>query len=126
MKKIVAILFIVIMSNYSIAQKSSNLNGKIFQLIDQIPNSTTDLMFISNSEVVYVITNVFNGKTFVDECPGKTTFINNKVTINCICKDKEIYPDPIKDSFIYNPKSQTLTSTIYKSVDGKYFVWEMK
>jgi hypothetical protein len=126
MKKIVAILFIVIMSNYSIAQKSSNLNGKIFQLIDQIPNSTTDLMFISNSEVVYVITNVFNGKTYVDECPGKTTFINNKLTINCICKDKEIYPDPIKDSFIYNPKSQTLTSTIYKSVDGKYFVWEMK
>jgi hypothetical protein len=41
-------------------------------------------------------------------------------------KDKEIYTDPIKDGFIYNPKSQTLTSTIYKSVDEKDFVWEMK
>jgi hypothetical protein len=126
MKKIVAILFIVMMSNYSIAQKFTNLNGKIFRQIDQIPNSTTDLMFISNTEVVYIITNVFNGKTYVDECPGKSTFINNKVNINCICKDKEIYPDPIKDSFIYNPKSLTLNSTIYKSVDGKDFVWEMK
>jgi hypothetical protein len=53
MKKIVPILFIVMMSNYLIAQKSSNLNGKIFRQIDQIPNSTTDLMFISNRGYIY-------------------------------------------------------------------------
>ena len=116
----------LIISGYAIAQKSNNLNGKIFRLIDQIPNSTTDLKFISNTQVVLIITNDINGKIYIDECPGKSTFINNKVTINCVCNDKELYPDPEKDSFIYNPKSQTLTSTISRSVDGKYFVWEMK
>lgn len=96
MKKNVPILFIVMMSNYSIAQKSTNLNGKIFRQIDQIPNSTTDLMFISNTEVVYIITNAFNGKTFVDECPGKSTFINNKVNINCISKTKKYTQTPLR------------------------------
>lgn len=114
------------MSNHAKAQKANNLNGKIFQQVEKIRNSTSELKFISNTQVVYVITNVINGKTYIDECHGKSTFLNNKITINCMCNDKEIYPDPIKDSFIYNSKLQTLTSTSYRSVDGKYFVWEIK
>jgi hypothetical protein len=121
---IIAIIFII--SCNAIAQKSNNLIGKTFQQIENISNSTTEIKLISNTQVVYVITNVINGKTYIDECPGKSTFINNKLTINCNCSDKEIYPDPIKDSFLYDSKSNTLTSTSFRSVDGKFFVWENK
>jgi hypothetical protein len=126
MKKNIIIAIIFIISCNAIAQKSNNLIGKTFQQIENISNSTTEIKFISNTQVVYVITNVINGKTYIDECPGKSTFINNKLTINCNCSDKEIYPDPIKDSFVYDSKSNTLTSTSYRSVDGKFFVWENK
>ncbi len=126
MKKNIIIAIIFIISCNAIAQKSNNLVGKTFQQIENISNSTTEIKFISNTQVVYVITNVINGKTYIDECPGKSTFINNKLTINCNCSDKEIYPDPIKDSFVYDSKSNTLTSTSFRSVDGKFFVWENK
>jgi len=126
MKKNIIIAIIFIISCNAIAQKSNNLIGKTFQQIENISNSTTEIKFISNTQVVYVITNVINGKTYIDECPGKSTFINNKLTINCNCSDKEIYPDPIKDSFVYDSKSNTLTSTSFRSVDGKFFVWENK
>ena len=126
MKKNIIIAIIFIISFNAIAQKSNNLIGKTFQQIENISNSTTEIKFISNTQVVYVITNVINGKTYIDECPGKSTFINNKLTINCNCSDKEIYLDPIKDSFVYDSKSNTLTSTSYRSVDGKFFVWENK
>jgi hypothetical protein len=124
MKKIVTVLIILIISYHTIAQKSNNLNGEIFRQVDKIPNSTTDLKFISKGYVLYLITNVINGKTYIDECPGKYTFVKNKLMINCLCNDKELYPEPIKESFIYDSKSQILTSTNSRSVDGKYFIWE--
>jgi hypothetical protein len=107
------------------AQSNIDLTGKQFEQIDDIP-STTTLYFKSNTTASYVMVSTIGGKTYRDECSCKATVSGNKISINCICDDKEIYPDPIKDSFVYDSQSQTLTSTSYRTVAGKYFVWKSK
>lgn len=126
MKHLFLFSFILLMIANLAAQGSFDLTGKIFQQVDNIPNSTTDLKFNSNTQVLIIITNQMNGKTYVDECPGKATVQGNKITIYCTCEDREIYPDPIRDSYTYDQKSQVLTSTSYRSAVGKYFIWKLK
>ena len=92
----------------------------------KIPNGSTEVYFNTKTEVIYTITNTINGKTFVDKCTGKAIISGNKISIKCLCDDKEIYPDPIEDSFIYDSKSKKLTSTSYRSTDGVYFIWNLK
>ena len=108
------------------AQNNIDLTGKTFQQVDKIPNSTTELYFASKTQVDYIITNVINGKTYVDRCKGNVNIKGSKILINCSCDDKEIYPEPIVDGFNYNSKSQTLTSISNRSTDGVYFVWKVK
>ncbi len=43
-----------------------------------------------------------NGKSFEDVCNCQCTIEGNKVKVNCSCEDKEIYPNPLKETFIYN------------------------
>lgn len=108
------------------AQTELDLTNKTFQQVNKIPNSTTELLFTSKNQVTYIITNIINGKTYIDKCKGKATLNGNKISINCICDDKEIYPDPIIDSFNFDSKTNTLTSTSYRSIDGVYFLWNLK
>lgn len=108
------------------AQSSVDLTGKTFVMEDKLPNSTTELYFASKVQVVYIITNIINGKTYIDKCPGKATISENKISISCFCDDKELYPEPIKDSFIYDSSSKKLTSKSYRSTEGVYFVWNLK
>jgi hypothetical protein len=126
MKNLLILAIMLIKFGFANAQSEIDLSNKIFQQVDNIPNSTTELFFPSKNQVVYIITNVIKGKTYIDKCPGKATLNGNIVSINCNCEDKEIYPDPISDSFIYDSKSKTLTSKSYKSTDGFYFVWNLK
>ena len=108
------------------AQNELNLTGKTFQKVDKTPSSTSEVYFASKTEVVYIITSVISGKTYIDKCPGKATINGNKVSINCLCDDKEIYPDPILDSFNYDSQSKRLTSASYRSIDGVWVVWNLK
>jgi hypothetical protein len=125
MKNLSLLLFSFLFLSTLQAQTTIDLTGKQFEQIDDIP-STTTLYFKSNTTASYVIVSTIGGKTYRDECSCKATISGNKISINCICDDKEIYPDPIKDSFVYDPQSQTLTSTSYRTVAGKYFVWKSK
>jgi hypothetical protein len=110
------------------SQTTFNLSGMEFHQKDEIPNSDTFLKFNSNSSAVYTMTGklVMSGKSFRDECPCSVKVSGNQISINCTCSDKEIYPDPIKDSFTYNSTTKTLTSTSYRSRDGAYIVWNLK
>jgi hypothetical protein len=125
MKNLSLLLFSFLFLSTLQAQTTIDLTGKQFEQIDDIP-STTTLYFKSNTTASYVMVSTIGGKTYRDECSCKATISGNKISINCICDDKEIYPDPIKDSFVYDPQSQTLTSTSYRTVAGKYFVWKSK
>ena len=126
MKKILILATMLLTFGFAKAQSDLDLTNKTFQQVDKIPNSTTELFFSSKNNVVYIITNVINGKTYVDKCPGKATVSGNNISINCMCEDKDIYPDPIKDSFTYDSKSKTLTSKSYRSTEGIYFIWNLK
>ncbi len=108
------------------AQAELDLTNKTFLQNDEIPNSTTELFFTSKNQVTYIITNEINGKTYIDKCPGKATLSGNNISIICTCADKELYPDSIKDSFIYDSKNKTLISTSFRSRNGVYFVWSSK
>ena len=108
------------------AQSNLDLTGKTFLMVDKIPNSNTELYFISKIQVVYIITNIINGKTYIDKCPGKATYSDNKISIKCFCDDKELYPEPFIDSFIYDSSSEKLTSKSYRSTAGVYIVWNLK
>ena len=108
------------------SQSTINLSGKSFKLSHNTPGSTAVLTFKSNTQINYIITSNVGGKTYVDDCPGKASINGNSVAIECNCTDKEIYPDPIKDSYTYDSKTQSLTSTKWRSTDGKYFIWNLK
>ncbi len=107
------------------AQIELDLTHKTFLKEDEVP-STTELFFTSKNQVTYIITSEINGKIYIDKCPGKATLNGNKISIICNCADKEIYPDPIKDNFVYDSKANTLISTSYRSRNGVYFVWRLK
>jgi len=126
MKRLLLTSVMILVFGFVNAQSDLDLTNKKFQQVDKIPNSTTEILFTSKNQVVYIITNVINGKTYIDKCPGKAALSGNKISINCNCEDKELYPEPITDSFIYDSTSKTLTSKSYRSIDGAYFVWNLK
>lgn len=126
MKKLLILATILLTFEYANAQYELDLSNKTFQQVDKIPESTTELYFASKTQVIYIITNTIKGKTYIDKCPGKATLQGYKVSIICECDDKEIYPDPILDSFNYDPKSKTLVSTRYRSTDGRFHLWNLK
>jgi hypothetical protein len=55
----------------------------------------------------------FNGKIMQDVCYGSVILESNKIKVSCMCDDKEIYPDPLKEVFIFDAASYTLTTTIH-------------
>jgi hypothetical protein len=126
MKNFLQMAIMLLTFGFVNAQSELDLTNKTFQQVDKIPNSTTEILFTSKNQIIYIITNVINGNTYIDKCPGKATLSGNKVSINCNCEDKELYPDPITDSFIYDSKSKKLTSKSNRSTDGAYFVWNLK
>jgi hypothetical protein len=125
MKNIFLISFILFVFGSLNAQTSIDLSGKIFQNEKNTINSSCELKFKSNTQVVYIITNVINGKTYIDECNGKSIVNGNKISIVCTCADKEMYTEPIEDSFTYESKSKFLTSG-KRSIDGKNIIWKLK
>jgi hypothetical protein len=126
MKNLILSSIFLLFFTTAYAQSSFDLTGKKFEQIDEIPNSSTFLYFKSNTEAVYIMTgSLMSGKTFRDECSCKATIQGNKISINCICDDREIYPDPIKDSFVYDPNTKSLSSTTYRSLKGNPFIWKL-
>jgi hypothetical protein len=119
MKKLLFIAAMLLTFRAVNAQKELDLTNKTFLQEDESP-ATTELFFTSKNQVTYIITNEIYGKTYIDKCPGKATLSGNKISIICNCADKEIYPDPIKESFVYDSKTKTLKSTSYS------LVWRLK
>lgn len=138
MKNILLIAMAIALSISAItAQSSINMNGLQFELYDKTTGSSSVIKFTSNTQATYVMSGVlqFSGKSFRDECPCKCTVSNNKITINCVCDDREIYPDPITDAFEYDSKARILTSTRYKYTNDsaptsdlawKFHIWKQK
>lgn len=126
MKKGIILSTMLLCFGISNAQNNVDLTGKTFQQVNKIPDNKTELVFTSKTQVSYVITNIISGKTYIDKCNGTATLNGNKIAINCFCEDKEIYPDPIKDSFVYDPNGKKLTSTSFRSLDGVYHIWNQK
>lgn len=119
------------------SQTKIDFSGLKFQQYDKLTNGTTSIQFISNTQAIFVMQGVLSlsGKSYRDECPCKCTVVGDKVTINCSCEDKELYPDPIKESFIYDTKKKILTSTVSRYTGGsaptpdlsmKYIIWNQK
>ena len=125
MKSILLAILAVFLGGAIHAQKSIDLSGKAFAHEKNTTISSSVLKFKPNNQVVYVITNDINGKIYVDECPGKSTIQGNKISIVCNCPDKEIYPDPIKDSFTFDAVSNSLISGS-KNLNGKNIIWKSK
>ncbi len=121
MKKIVLGVFLVAISYLSSAQTTS-LAGKKFLQADNIPGETY-LRFESNTKATFIMSSM----GYTDECPCSCTVSGNKISIKCLCADRELYPDPIEDSFTYDAAKGILTSTRYRTTSGgAFFVWNLK
>ena len=68
--------------------------------------------FLSNTKVELTMESVRKNKSYTDTCSGQYTIEGNEIKVSCICEDKSIYQTPLKETFIYDKKSNTLTSTI--------------
>ena len=77
----------------------------------------------------------FSGRSFQDICPCTATVNGTNIKIKCNCEDKEVYPDPIEDNFVFDKKKKQLISTKYKYTKGsapspelafKYVLWNQK
>ena len=68
-----------------------------------------------------------SGKPYRDECPCNVKLVSGVIEIRCICADKDIYPDPIEDSFTYDEKSKILTSTRFRNASTKKYInWKQE
>jgi hypothetical protein len=100
-------------TNFAIGQNTLNLTGKTFEYIDKLTGSKESYTFLSNAKIKLVMLSEFNGKYMQDVCFGTVVFESNKIKVSCICDDKEIYPDPLKEVFIFDAVSNSLTTTIH-------------
>ncbi|NDC40095.1 MAG: hypothetical protein EBZ77_00835 [Chitinophagia bacterium] len=103
MKQATLLCTILLFPMMLLSQKSINLAGLKFQQYDK-GGASTVLQFSSNTQATYIIsgTSPIGGKSYRDECPCKCTVTGTSIEIVCNCADKDIYPDPIKDSFTYD------------------------
>lgn len=107
--------------------QNPDLTGKKFEQINQIPNSSAQLYFKSNTEAVYIMSgSLMSGRTYREECNCKVTFQGKEISISCLCNDREMYPDPIKDSFIYDAATNSLKSTSWSDRNRNPFIWKSK
>lgn len=91
-----------------------SLVGKKFEYIDQANESKEVYHFQDNNRVKLTMSTVFNGKYLEDVCSGTYKIEANKVKVVCNCPDKEVYPDPIRETFnIGNPLTSLSTTIIY-------------
>ena len=97
--------------SFASAQNSTSLVGKTFELTDKLTNDRVQYSFLSNKKVNLIMFSEINGKHFQDKCSGLYTIEGNKIKVNCNCEDKEIYPNPLKETFIYD--KNTLLTTIH-------------
>jgi len=112
--------------NLTYAQESFNLTGKTFEYINNETNSKEQYAFISNNEAKLIMLSEFNGKSYKDVCLCKCSVEGNNVKVSCNCEDKEIYPKPLKETFIYDKGKNTLTTTIHYDRNKKPRIFNLK
>ena len=112
MKFCIALLFIFF-TNHVIGQTGFNLTGKTYAYVDKLTGSKEAYTFLSSTKIKLVMLSEFNGKIMQDVCFGSVVFELNKIKVSCICDDKEIYPDPLKEAFVFDAASNSLTTTIH-------------
>lgn len=135
MKKLtLLLLFSFYQVSFAFTQTPTNLSGLRFQQYQKDNSSYAILEFSTNKQVSYVMGGMLpmSGKSYKDACTGTYSVSGNKITIKCTCSDKDLFPDPIEDSFQYDSKTKTLTSTRYKytvgsapssGLAGKFTIW---
>lgn len=107
------VLLFMFLTNLAIGQTGINLTGKTYEYIDKLTGSKEAYTFLSNNKIKLVMLSEFNGKYMQDVCFGKVVFESNKIKVSCICDDKEIYPDPLKETFIFDTATNSLITTIH-------------
>jgi hypothetical protein len=126
MKNLFILATVLLYFNVANAQNSLNLIGKTFEYTDKYTNAKTQYTFLSNNKVKLVMLTESNSKQFKDICFCQSSIEGNRIKANCICEDKEIFPDPLKETFIYDPKTNTLTTTIYYDQNRKPQIYILK
>jgi hypothetical protein len=105
--------------HFVFGQSGINLTGKTFEYIDKQTGGKETYTFVSTTKIKLVMQSEFNGKIMQDVCYGSVILESNKIKVSCMCDDKEIYPDPLKEAFIFDATSNTLTTTIYYDQNRK-------
>ena len=113
MKHLILTAIALLTFNLSFAQDAFNLAGKTFEYFNNETNSKEQYAFISNAEAKLILLSEFNGQSYKDVCSCKSSVEGNIVKISCNCEDKEIYPEPLKETFIYDKSKNILTTTIH-------------
>jgi hypothetical protein len=120
MKKSLLLSIVLLLSMLSFSQDLKNLPGLKFQEYNKTTGTYTRIEFGSNKQVSCVMGGVLpiSNRSYREVCPGTYTITGNKITIKCVCADKDLFPDPIEDSFTYDSKTKSLISTRYKYSSG--------
>lgn len=136
MKKIIVTLLFFMASFYAgRTQTGIKLFGMNFQQKSKNSDSYTQIHFVSDKQVNYVMGGVLpiSGRAYKETCEGTYTIIGNKINIRCQCADKEMYPDPIEDNFIFDSRTKSIKSSRFRYTSGsapssdligKYVEWQ--
>ncbi len=126
MKHLITSIFLIFLSDISYSQTIPDLVGKTFEYKDPYTNGVEKYVFISNTESKLIMLSSFGGQSYRDVCICKYTLEGNKVKVNCICEDKEVFPNPLREAFIYDFKNKTLTTTIHYDQNKKPRIFYLK
>ncbi len=126
MKNLIVTAIALLTYNFSHAQDSFILTGKTFEYINNESNTKEQYAFTSNTEAKLTMLSDFNGQSYKDVCLCKFALEGDKVKISCNCEDKEIYPEPLKETFIYDKSKNTLTTTIHYDRNKNPRIFQLK
>jgi hypothetical protein len=90
-----------------------NLVGKTFTYFDKLTGSKESFIFSDSKKLKWIGQTEFAGKYYEDICFGNYTIEGNKIKIVYSCDDKEVYPDPQRETFVFSATTNALISTIH-------------
>lgn len=123
MKKL--LYFTIFLSLFNVnAQQKVNLTGKTFSYTDPRTLGVEKYSFLSNSKATLLMISSYNGQTFRDVGNCQSSVEGNRVKINCICEDRDTFPDPLKEIFIYDAKTGNLSTTVHFDQNRRPRVFE--
>lgn len=99
--------------NSILAQSKFSIDDKAFEYIDPYTKGKEIYKFSQKNKVTLTLVSTISGKTYIDKCFGNYVIEKEKIKVITTCEDRELFTEPIKETFLYDSNNKVLKTTIH-------------